>query len=139
MDHPFWRMIAGDESPAPASALTNWKVVEAQPGSGRVRTQFDISEAFTNPLGTVHGGCIASMLDDTMSPALATVLREDEFGPTIELKLNFLRAASPGRFLGEGRVVHRTASVAFLEGSLTASDGRLVATGTATARIVTRR
>ena len=76
------------------------------------------------------------MLDDTVGPSLATTLEKDEFGVTIELKTNFIRPAKPGILVGEGRVVHRGGSIAFVEGTLTDGDGRLIATATATLRIV---
>jgi acyl-coenzyme A thioesterase PaaI-like protein len=52
------------------------------------------------------------------------------------MKVSFLRSARPGPIIAEGRVVHRTRSLAFLEGTLSTEDGDLIATGTATARIV---
>jgi uncharacterized protein (TIGR00369 family) len=134
--HPFWRAVSGEIPPAPAARLLGWKVLEAKPDSGRIRVQYEVTTAFTNPLGTVQGGIVAAMLDDTLGPALATTLEANEFGPTIELKVNFLRPARPGVFVGEGRVVHRGGSIAFLEGTLAGEDGVLVATATATARIV---
>jgi uncharacterized protein (TIGR00369 family) len=59
----------------------------------------------------------------------------DQFAPTIEIKVSFLRPARPGPIIAEGRVVHRTRSLAFLEGTLATDEGDLIATGTATARI----
>lgn len=121
----------------PAARLLGCKVLEAEPGSGRIRMQFEASEDFTNPLGHVQGGFVAAMLDDTMGPALATTLESaDEFGPTLELKVNFLRPAVPGTLVATGEVVHRGNSVAFLRGELRDADGELLATASATARIV---
>jgi len=56
--------------------------------------------------------------------------------PTLELKVNFLRPASPGRITGTGRVVHRGGSIAFLAGELRDEEGEVLATATATARII---
>jgi len=50
--------------------------------------------------------------------------------------VSFLRPARPGRFVGTGRILHRGGTIAFLEGSLADADGELVATATATARVV---
>ncbi len=76
------------------------------------------------------------MLDDTMSPALVATLPAGEFAPTLELKISFLRPAAPGRITGTGRVVHRGGNVAVLAGELRDEAGQLLATGTATARII---
>lgn len=135
-NHPFWATVRGDIPPPPAAKLLGWKVLEAEPGSGRVRVQFEATREFTNPLGNVQGGFIAAMLDDTLAPAGATTAQAQEFGPTLELKVSFLRPAKPGTFTGTGWVVHRTNSILFLQGELRDGADELVATATATARIV---
>jgi len=135
-EHPFWAAVRGDVPPPPAAELLGWKVIEAEPGSGRIRVEFQATEEFTNPLGNVQGGFIAAMLDDTLGPAGATVAQAQEFAPTIELKVNFIRPAKPGKFVGTGWVVHRGGSIVFLQGELRDASGELVATATATARIV---
>ncbi|HET8944853.1 MAG TPA: PaaI family thioesterase [Dehalococcoidia bacterium] len=117
----------------PAAALLGWKALELEPGHVRVR--YTARPEFGNPQGAIQGGFLAAMLDDAMGPALVTLLGAEQFAPTIELKVNFMRPARPGPIIAEGRVVHRTRSLAFLEGTLRTEDGELIATGTATARI----
>jgi uncharacterized protein (TIGR00369 family) len=87
-------------------------------------------------LGNVQGGFVAAMLDDTLGPALATTFSAQEFGPTLELKVNFVRSAKPGIFIGTGSVVHRGNSVAFLQGELRDAEDELVATATSTVRLI---
>ena len=135
-ESPFWAAARGEIPPPPAAKLLGWKVLEAEPGSGRIRVQFEATRDFTNPMGNVQGGFLAAMLDDTLGPALATTFEEQEFAPTLELKVNFIRPAKPGTLIGTGRVVHRGGSVAFLEGELHDSAGDLIATATATARLI---
>jgi uncharacterized protein (TIGR00369 family) len=67
---------------------------------------------------------------------LVATLPPGQFAPTLELKVSLLRPARPGRLIGTGRVVHRGGTIAFLEGSLRDVDGQLVATATATARVI---
>jgi uncharacterized protein (TIGR00369 family) len=98
--------------------------------------QFEATEAFTNPMGNVQGGLLAAMLDDTLGPALATTFAADEFAPTLELKVSFVRPARPGTLFGTGWVVHRGGSVAFLQGELHDAKGNLLATASATARLI---
>jgi uncharacterized protein (TIGR00369 family) len=136
-DHPYWKVVSGEEKPPPASAVLNWTVEKAALGSGDGTSRFEISEDFVNPIGGVQGGFLAAMLDDSMQTALLTLLEANEVAPTLELKTSFLRSARPGSFRGEGRVVHRGRSVAFLEGKLSDAEGRVVATATATATIMT--
>ncbi len=117
----------------PAAALLGWKALELE--LGLVRVRYMARPEFGNPQGAIQGGFLAAMLDDAMGPALFTLLGADQFAPTIEIKVNFLRPARPGSIIAEGRVVHRTRTLAFLEGTLATEDGDLIATGTATARI----
>lgn len=135
-EHPFWKVVSGDAPPPPGSALLNWKIEEAELGGGRGVCRFEVSTDFVNPIGGIQGGYVTAMLDDSMQAALLTLLAADEASPTLELKTSFLRPARPGSFTGEGRVVHRGRSVAFLEGRLLDEDDVVVATATATATIM---
>ncbi len=137
-NHHFWRVVRGEVPAPPCAQLTGWKVLEAAPGSGRIRVQFTAPESMTNPLGQIQGGFVAAMLDDTLGPALGTTYEAGEFGPTLELKVNFLRPVLPGVVIGEGRVVHRGGSVAFVEGLLKSPAGEVLATGSCTAKIIRR-
>lgn len=136
---PFWNMIEGRVPPPPAAALLGWDLIEIDPERGTIEVAFQASHQFTNPVGVVQGGFLAAMLDDTMGPALVATLPEDRFAPTLDLHVQYLRPARPGRLVGRGRVVQRGREVCFLAGELLDSDGRLVATATATARIQTVR
>ena len=118
----------------PAAALLGWKALTLEPGHVRVR--YTGRPEFGNPQGAIQGGFLAAMLDDAMGPALFTTLPAEDFAPTIEMKVNFLRPARPGPLIAEGRVVHQTRSLAFLEGALATEDGDLIATATATARVL---
>ena len=118
----------------PAAALLGWEALTLEPGHVRVR--YTARPEFGNPQGAIQGGFLAALLDDAMGPALFTTLAAEDFAPTIEMKVSFLRPARPGPLLAEGRVVHQTRSPAFLEGTLATEDGDLVATATATARII---
>ena len=94
---------------------------------------------FLNPAGLVHGGMLAAMLDETLSPTLAATLDANEFCPTIELKVNFIASAVAGPIYGHGRVVRKGRSICFLDGQLTDVHGKLLATATATSKITKMR
>jgi uncharacterized protein (TIGR00369 family) len=133
---PFWDAVAGRVPAPPAAVTLGWRLEEVDPGAGTVRIGFEARPEFTNPVGAVQGGFLAAMLDDTMGPALVATLGPDEFAPTLEIKVSFLRPARPGRLVGTGRVLHRGGTIAFLAGELSDESGRVLATATATARIV---
>jgi len=128
--------LVGNHAPAWPNyvELLGMRPLHAEPG--HVRMEFHASEEFLNPAGMVQGGFLTAMLDDTMGPAAIAQLGPGYFTPTLELKVSFLRPSGPGRLVCDGRVVHMGKSVAFLEGSLADDDGKVVATATATARVV---
>lgn len=123
----------------PAAVTLGWRLSWIAPERGEIEVRFTAGEQFTNPMGNVQGGFLTAMLDETMGPALVATLAADEFAPTLELKVSFLRPARPGELTGHGRVVHRGGSIAFLAGELCGPDGEVVATATATARVIRPR
>src|SRR5579875_2629109 len=133
---PFWEMLAGRRKAPPAAELLGWSLSWVAPERGEIEVRFSADERFVNPVGKIQGGFLTAMLDDTLGPALVATLPDGEFAVTLELKVNFLRPADPGRVTGTGRVVHRGGSIAFLAGELRDRAGQLVATATATARII---
>jgi uncharacterized protein (TIGR00369 family) len=133
---PFWDAVEG-RAPIPRAAATlGFEFLAADAEHGTIEVAFTAGEEFTNPMGEVLGAFLAAMLFDTVGPALLATLEPDEFQSTLELHTTFLRAAWPGRLIGRGRVVHRDDEVAFLEARLSDADDRVVATATATARVI---
>jgi uncharacterized protein (TIGR00369 family) len=133
---PFWDAVAGRVPVPPAARTLGWQLEEVDPDAGTVRIAFAARPEFANPTGAIQGGFLAAMLDDTMGPALIATLEPDQFAPTLELKVSFVRSARPGRLIGTARVVHRGGTIAFLAGELHDDAGQLLATASATARIV---
>jgi uncharacterized protein (TIGR00369 family) len=85
-----------------------------------------------NPFGTVQGGYLAVFIDQILSTAIGSVLAEDEWAVTAELKVNFLRALTPQRIEGHGRVVRRTRTAAFMEAELHNGAGEQAVTASST-------
>jgi uncharacterized protein (TIGR00369 family) len=133
---PFWDAVEGRVPMPRAAATLGLEFIDADVGSGTIELAFAPTDDFTNPTGNVLGGFVAAMLYDTVGPALLATLEPDEFQSTLELHVSFLRPVRPGRVVGQGRVVHRDRDMAFLEASLRDSDGTLIATATATARVI---
>ncbi len=135
-DNFFWRMQRG-ELPPPSigkTFSTRFEICDAVNGS--LEAHFTIGKEFTNPMGNIQGGIISAMLDDTMGPSVAILLENDEFAPTLNLNVSFIKAGKPGNFLGKGRVVNKGRSVCYLAGELFNETGELLATATATAKII---
>jgi uncharacterized protein (TIGR00369 family) len=133
---PFWDAVAGRIPVPPAAASLGLEVIEADPEPGTIELAFEATHGFTTPRGDVLEGFLAAMLHETVGPAVLATLEPDQFIVTLDLKSTFLQPVYPGRVIGMGRVVHRDADIAFAEGELFDSEGRLVATGASTIRIV---
>jgi uncharacterized protein (TIGR00369 family) len=130
----FWDVIAG-RAPLPAVlGLLGWNAAQAEPG--HVRAAFQGQETFYNPVGLVQGGILGAMLDGVMGAAAVSLLAPDESITTLEMKTNYMRSVKAVPLVGDGRVVHRGGSVVLMEGSITTEDGSLVATATATGRVI---
>jgi uncharacterized protein (TIGR00369 family) len=105
---------------------------------GRVVVSLETRPDFANPLGTVHGGIAATMLDSVMGCAVHTTLAAGVGYTTLELKVNYVRAArTDGRTLtAEGTVIHAGRRTATAEGKVLDERGKLVAHGTTTCLII---
>ena len=127
---------AGDAPAPPIAELVGFDLVEV--GEGHASFELDPAERHYNPLGTVHGGIAATLLDSAMGCAVHTTLDEGEAYTTLELKVNYVRAITEatGRVVATGSVIHRGGRVATAEARLTDAGGRLLAHGTSTCLIM---
>jgi uncharacterized protein (TIGR00369 family) len=120
----------------PSSKLLGWHLLDARPEEGWIRIGFDGKREFCNPAGFIQGGILGAMLDDTMGPAVFVMTDGRLYTATITMTVNFLAPAKVGRIIGEANVTQRGKTVAFVEGRLMADDGTVLATSTASARLV---
>jgi uncharacterized protein (TIGR00369 family) len=133
---PFWDAVQG-RAPIPRAAATlGLELLDADVEAGTIELSFKATEDFTNPTGNVLGAFQAAMLYDTVGPALLATLEPDQFQSTLQLNVSFLRPVRPDRIIGKGRIVHRDGDQVFLEASLSDPPGEIVATATATARVI---
>ncbi|MFF2087871.1 PaaI family thioesterase [Nocardia sp. NPDC058176] len=101
---------------------------------GRVAIAVETRPDFANPLGTVHGGICATLLDSVMGTAVHTTLGPGLGYSTLELKVNFIRtvATDGQRLTATGTTVHVGRRTATAEGRVLDERGKLVAHGTTT-------
>jgi uncharacterized protein (TIGR00369 family) len=124
-----------DSFPLPeGSKLLGWTLRNVDVAAGTIEIGFAVDERFVNPAGTVQGGFLAAMLDDTQGPALFAMTGGAVYAPTIDLNISFIKPARPGRFVGKGRVISAGRTIVFTEAELFDQEGDLVARGTFTAR-----
>jgi uncharacterized protein (TIGR00369 family) len=120
----------------PCAKLLGWHLLDARPEKGWIRIGFDGRREFCNPAGFIQGGILGAMLDDTMGPAVFIMTEGRLYTATITMTVNFLAPAKVGRIVGEASVTQLGKTVAFVEGRLTADDGTVLATSSASARLV---
>lgn len=132
----FERMMAGDLPAPPIMVHSNIRMKEFEEGRA-VFTGLPAKE-FLNPLGTVHGGWISTLIDTALSCAVHTTLKPGEFYTTTSLNVNMVRPllAGSGEVTCEGRIVHRGSRLATSEGDLRNADGKLIAHGTVSCMIL---
>jgi uncharacterized protein (TIGR00369 family) len=133
----YMRALAAGELPAPPIAVVmNMGPTEIE--EGRVVFSGEPGEEHYNPIGIVHGGYAATILDSVLGCAVHTTLPLGVGYTSLGLEVKYLRPITrdTGRVLCEGVVVHRGRKQATAEARLTAADsGKLLATGTSTLMI----
>jgi len=104
---------------------------------GRSQIDFDPRPEHMNSFGVVHGGAVMTLLDVSMGQAARSV-QQDMSVLTIEMKTSFVRT-SQGPLSCHGQLLHRTATMAFLEAKLYDAQQRLCAHATGTFKYAKRR
>jgi len=127
------RQAFGDaQRAAPIGRLMDFRTVTID--FGRVVFEGEPAECHYNPLGTVHGGYAATLLDSAMGCSVHSALKPGFAYTTVELKVNYIRAmtAATGRVTAEGKIINVGSRIATAEGRLVGSDGKLYAHGSTT-------
>jgi uncharacterized protein (TIGR00369 family) len=124
-------VAAGNLAPPPIAEALGFTAIEAEPG--RCVFALEPAEWMFNPIGSVHGGVAATLLDSCMGCAIHTTLPRGSGYTTTDLQIRYLRGmrVDTGRVLAEGTVVHAGRRQATAEGRLfVEATGKLIATGT---------
>ena len=129
-------MMAADERPSIGRTL-DFNLVEV--GDGLAIFEGNPDERTYNPMGTVHGGYAATLLDSACGIATHSKLAAGQVYTTLELKIAYHRAitASTGQVRAVGTVTTFGRRVTFAEAKLTDKQGRLLATATSTLLVIT--
>ena len=130
-------LIASGRKPGILHAL-DFQLAEAEPGRA-VFTGTPGEHAY-NPIGTVHGGYAATLLDSACGCAVHSRLDATQAYTTLELKISYLKPITreTGPLRAEGRVVSLGRRAAFAEATLADSTGRVYATATSTLLVFPR-
>ena len=129
------RGLGGDNFRAPIGVLMGFRPVRFEEGLAVFESV--PAEYHYNPIGSVHGGFAATLLDSALGCSIHTMLKPGFGYSTVELKVNYVRALkhTTGPVTCEGKVIHVGGRIATSEARLTDADGKLYAHGTTTCLI----
>jgi uncharacterized protein (TIGR00369 family) len=132
----LWRGLLEGRVPAPPIAkVLGFDVAEVE--LGRVLFTYTPVPEHYNPLGTIHGGVAATLLDSAMGCSVHSTLAAGMGFTTLEIKVSYVRAMTDqtGPVKVEGKVINVGKRVATAEGRVVDREGRLLAHGTTTCLI----
>src|SRR5215467_2407268 len=121
----------------PFASETDIWLIEVE--SGRAVFEAKPSTRFYNPLGTVHGGWISTLLDSAMGCAVHSTLQARQTYATVDMTVSFVRPVSErtGKLRCEGKIIHTGARVATAEGRVWDRAGNVIAHGSETCLLLT--
>ena len=125
-------MLRGELPSAPIARTLNFQLMEV--GEGRAVFQGQPGPDHRNPMGGIHGGWYATLLDSALGCAVHTLMPAGRGYTTAELGVNLVKAIGPKvqRVRAEGRVLHCGRQLATAEARLVGPDGTLYAHATTT-------
>lgn len=125
-------LIRGEAPPPSIGRTLDFLLMSVE--SGRAVFQGTPGPGHLNPMGSVHGGWYASVLDSALGCAVHTRMPVGRAYTTLELKVNMIRALSPKvqRVRAIGEVIHVGSQTATSEARLVGPDGKLYAHATTT-------
>jgi uncharacterized protein (TIGR00369 family) len=126
----------GDIPPPPIAALMGFDLVAI--GDGEAWFAMTPDASVYNPLGMVHGGMVATLLDSALGCAVHTTLPAGTAHASIEIKVSYLRSISQttGRITAHGWVTKPGRRVAFAEGDVRDPDGKVLATASSSIAVM---
>lgn len=131
----FRMMLRGELPQPPISQTLNFILTEASEGRAVFRG-IPLAD-FYNPMGSVHGGWAAALLDSSLGCAVHTMLPAGTGYSTVEFKIHLVRPMfeNTGEVACEGRIVHLGRTIATSEATIHDENDRLIAHGTETCAI----
>jgi uncharacterized protein (TIGR00369 family) len=125
-------LIDGSVPPPPIVNLMRMQPVSAEVGT--VTFTCDPDESHYNPIGSVHGGLVCTLLDSVLGCATQTTLPKGQGYTSLEIKISYLRpvTADTGQLTAVGVVTKPGSRAAFAEGTVVDSRGKLIATASST-------
>lgn len=133
----YLRAVSGGELPPPPIAVT-LRIAPLEIAEGRVVFAGEPGEEHYNPIGVVHGGYAATLLDSALGCAVQTTLPTGQAYTSLTLEVKFVRPITrdTGPVRCEAEVVHRGRRQATAAARLADGEGRLLAHGASTCMLL---
>jgi len=113
---------------APYLEHMSFKVCEL--GTGYSKVEMDIHEKHFSPLGAVHGGVYATLIDSAAYWAIYCELDENIGYTTLDLSVNYLSMCEKGKIIVEGKSIKIGRNICLAEAFIRDTDGKLIVHGT---------
>lgn len=128
----FKKMIARELPAPPVGESFDFLLTEI--GDGRAVFEGKPQQKFYNPLGTIHGGFICTLLDSAMACAIHSTLEAGKGSTSVEIKVNFVRPIfeQTGILKAVGETINVGKQIASSEGKIIDENGKIYAHGTTT-------
>lgn len=126
-------MIATNDRPAGLSSLLGMKLDRFEPGF--LHASLEVRSEFLTPIGNLHGGTVAALVDHVLGCVLYPHMSKGQWGATTEFKINYLRPVTEGVLVAEARIMNMTRRSAVVRVEVE-NVGRLVAAAQGTIMIV---
>jgi len=128
----FRKMAAGEFPQPPIAETLDFRLAKIE--NGRAEFVGAPKTNYYNPLGTTHGGFIATLLDSAMACAIHSTLEAGKGSTSLEFKINFTRPIfeKTGQLTAIGETVNVGKQIATAEGKLIDANGKLYAHATTT-------
>jgi uncharacterized protein (TIGR00369 family) len=125
-------LVDGSIPPPPILHLMQMRLVAVE--VGKATFTCDPDESHYNPIGTVHGGLVCTLLDSVLGCAVQTTLPRGQGYTSLEIKVSYLRpvTATTGQLTAVGIVTKPGSRAAFAEGTVHDANGKLIATASST-------
>jgi uncharacterized protein (TIGR00369 family) len=133
----YLQAIERGELPPPPIMMT-LDIRPNQVSEGSVSFKLTPAEYHYNPIGSVHGGVISTLVDSAMACAIHTLLPKGTAYTTLELKVNFLKPLKrdTGEVICEGKTIHVGGRVATAEARVVDEAGTLYTHATTTCLVM---
>ena len=104
----------------------------SEEGGGKCRLDVELRPLHMSRAGRAHGGFLFTLLDTAMGRSVLTKLPPGRGCATVECKINYFRPVQSGALVATAEAKNITRSIAYAEGSITDSNGKLVARASGT-------